>query len=97
MSLRVALLVLLVACASACAGWCLRGTPPVPAPEPAPAVVTGDAVYCGSAGLRLVTLGCHEARPDFEKFCRETIALGVPLNAKCLAGITTCAEVDRCR
>lgn len=51
----------------------------------------GDA--CHRAGLRLAELGCKEARPDWDEFCREMAQQGVPICPAKIAKITKCSEL----
>lgn len=66
----------------------LHRCPAIPASE-----LDGGA-FCAPAGARLKELGCAEARPDFEAFCKSTLREGVPINPECLSIIKTCGEVD---
>lgn len=81
----IAALALANGCCSAFGTGC-KATPP-------PLLDAGGS-DCYRAGLRLKQLECKEARVDFEEFCQETMAQGVPLNPACLATINACTEVD---
>lgn len=56
----------------------------------------GDA--CHRAGLTLKALACPEYNANWDAFCRDMVARGVPICPTKLARVKTCAEVDEvCR
>jgi hypothetical protein len=83
--------------ASACCS-----SPPCNAPphtdDPALTLTPADQrTACRQAGAKLEELKCKEARVDFVDFCLNALEGGIPIRPLCLATITTCTEVDRCR
>ena len=59
-------------------------------------LAAGDA--CHRAGLQLKALGCAEARPDWDTFCREMQRQGVPICAAKLSRAKSCeAAREVCR
>lgn len=69
--------------------------------QPRPTPVPTDTEYCDLAEVHLIMLHCSEGNPTtrgkrFADVCRELQAAGIAVNPKCLANVTSCAEVDVC-
>lgn len=90
---RFAWAVLSVLAIAGCCAPCPCG---VQHPEE-PIDADGAKAPCAAAAARVDELHCKEARTDFVAWCTYTIGQGIPLRPSCIAKVSSCAEVDRCR